>query len=228
MAGNMSKLPVNMSLQIQKIKEQIIKTGEELVRSGLVIGTWGNISRRLPEGDQFLITPSGMSYYAIKPADLVVVDLAGEVLDGNKKPATETLLHLAIYKARPDIMAVVHTHSTYASAHSVARAPIPPIIEDMVQVIGGQVDVAQYALPGTAELAANTVTALGDKNAVLLANHGGVGVGVNLVEALKACLLMERSAQIYSYANLIGIPTVLKEEDIKTMREYYLTKYGQR
>ncbi|MBC7323873.1 MAG: class II aldolase/adducin family protein, partial [Moorella sp. (in: Bacteria)] len=144
--------------------------GRRLVEERLVVGTWGNISIREDDGQLFVITPSGMPYECIKPEDTVIVNFAGEVVEGDRKPSTETPLHSAIYQARPDVGAVVHTHSTYAGACAVARVPLPPITEDLVQIAGGGVDVAEYALPGSTQLAENALRALGDKNAVLLAN----------------------------------------------------------
>lgn len=226
--GSMSKLNCSLSVQTQKIREQIIKTGEELLTSGLIIGTWGNISRRLPEGDNVLITPSGMSYNILKPADLIVVGLDGEILSGDRKPTTEAFLHLAIYRARPDVMAVVHTHSTYASAYAVARTPLPPVTEELAQIVGGAVEVAGYALPGTAELAENAVAALGNRNAVLLANHGVVGVGPGLSEAITACRVVEKTAQVNTLAKIIGTPVELDNKDVIEMHDFFLTKYGQK
>lgn len=207
-------------------KKHIIKIGKEMVRLGLVTSTWGNISVKTE--DTIYVTPSGIEYEDLAPGDIVNLDLEGNVTEGIRKPTTELDLHVEIYKNRPEIKAIVHTHSLYASAYAVVRKPILPYIEDMAQVIGGQVSVAEYALPGTIKLAQNAVEALGDKGAVLLANHGVVGVGINLEEAFKACLLTEKTAQIASIANSIGTPHPLDEKDIKLMSEGYVSSYGQK
>ncbi|MFZ5754512.1 MAG: class II aldolase/adducin family protein, partial [Bacillota bacterium] len=115
-------------------KEELIHTGKELVDLGLVAATWGNISIRLPKNQGVLITPSGMDYYNINPEDLVVLDLQGKVLEGERKPSSEKLLHLTIYRHRPDVQAVVHTHSPYATAYAVVRKPIPALVEDLAQI----------------------------------------------------------------------------------------------
>jgi L-fuculose-phosphate aldolase len=208
-------------------RTEIIETGRLMVEQGLVAATWGNISIRCNK-NTILITPSGMEYQRLAPADLVLVDLEGQILEGKRKPSSELLLHLAIYRHRKDIKAVVHTHSIYASAYSALRKPIPPLLEDFAQVIGGWVEVAPYALPGTKELAENAVKTLGDKGAVLLANHGVVGVGPELAEAYKACLLVEKTAQIGLAAKVLGDPFILSDDEVKWMREVYLTSYGQK
>lgn len=209
-------------------KEKIIHAGKELVNLGLVAATWGNISIRLPENKGMVITPSGMDYCNITLEDLVVLDLQGNVLEGGRKPSSEKLLHLTIYRRRPDVQAVVHTHSSYATAYAVVRKPIPALVEDLAQIVGGNVDVAQYASPGTQELADYAVDALADKMGALLANHGVVGVGRDLAEALRVCQLIEKTARIGIMAKIIGDPVLLSDEEIKSMRQVYLFHYGQK
>lgn len=209
------------------IKREIINYGQKMVQEGLVASTWGNISVRV-DANKILITPSGMEYKDLVEEDIVLIDYDGTVLEGKRKPSSEYHLHCEIYKNRPDVQGIVHTHSQYASAFAVVRKSIPPLIEDMAQVVGGEVAVAQYALPGTLELARNGVVALGDRGACLLASHGVVGVGYNLHEAYKACLLVEKTAHIAIAARSLGNPVVLDDEDVRWMRESYLTTYGQK
>lgn len=151
---------------IAKIKADVLQAGRVLLDKGLVAGTWGNISARIPETSLIAVTPSGKGYYDITVDDIVIVSSAGTVYEGNLKPSSELPLHLAIYQARMDVQAIVHTHSIFASACAVAHKSIPPIIEDLVQLNGGGVDVASYALPGTETLAQNVVKALNNKNTV--------------------------------------------------------------
>jgi L-fuculose-phosphate aldolase len=198
-----------------------------MVKYDLVAGTWGNISVIDAHRQHVAIKPSGMDYLELQAKDVVVVDLKGNIVDGDRKPSSEIRLHLAIYRSRPDISAVVHTHSIYASACAVAGKAIPPMVEDLVQIVGGGVDVAPYALPGTEEVAANAVQSLGAKFAVLLESHGAVGVGKNLKEAFTVCQLIEKSAQIYLLAQLIGGAKLLKEQDVQIMHQFYKNQYGQ-
>ncbi len=110
-----------MSIHIEQIRGLVIETGLEMLKSSLVVGTWGNISARIPEENVFAITPSGVDYETIEPIDVVIIDMDGNVVSGEKKPSIEWKLHLAIYKAREDIRAIVHTHSTYATAFAIAQ-----------------------------------------------------------------------------------------------------------
>jgi L-fuculose-phosphate aldolase len=208
-------------------KEQIISAGKKLVDAGLVLATWGNISCRVPRSPYFLITPSGMPYAQLKPEDLVMVGQKGQVADGMRKPSTEVLMHLAIYTARADVQAVVHTHSPYAGSFAVAREPIPVILEEMAQLIGGPVKVANYGLAGTEVLAKYTVEALEERNAVLLANHGVVAVGTSITEALTVAFLVEKCAQVMLGAKALGVPYTMGSRETQRLRENFLKHYGQ-
>ncbi len=214
--------------ELTAVRAEVVKTGQAMLERGLVAGTWGNVSIRVPGAELVAVTPSGRDYRSLRPEDVAVVDMRGNRVAGELTPSTETPLHLAVYAARPDIGAVVHTHSVFASACAAARRPLPPVIEDLVQLSGGAIEVAEYALPGTAELAANAVAALADRQAVLLANHGVVGCGRTPAEALLACELVEKGAQIYIYANLLGGARVLSDGDVAAMRRFYVEHYRRR
>ncbi|MDW7674550.1 MAG: class II aldolase/adducin family protein [Bacillota bacterium] len=209
-------------------RSKIIEIGKKLAASQLIVGTWGNVSCRSIDENKVIITPSGVDYDRLEAADLPAVSLTSGEIEGKLKPSSELPLHVAIYRSRPEVNAIVHTHSTYGTCCAVLRQPIPPLVEDVAMVVGGTVEVAEYYLPGTEELAKATVKALGDKNAVLLANHGVVGVGHNIDEALKACLLTEKAAQIFITVMNVGQPFQLSSEDVHKMREVYLTSYGQK
>ncbi len=207
--------------------QAVIETGKIIANSGLVSGTWGNISVRLSSPDSLLITPSGVSYHDLTGDDLVMVDLQGKVMAGRLKPSSETPLHTAIYRARQDIKGIVHTHSSFASVFTVTRKPLPPVLEEMAQILGGEVRVASYAPAGTSELAAAAVSALGDRAAVLLANHGVVGVGRSLKEALLVCQVVEKGALVYLFSQLNGTPFLLSDQDVSALRNNFLESYGQ-
>lgn len=208
---------------------QLVVAGQTLLTKGLVAGTWGNLSLRVAE-NQVAITPSGRDYGTLTSEDIVIVDLNGEALyqASGRTASSEMPLHLAIYRQRPDIMAIVHTHSVHASACAVAHKPIPPVIEDIVQLAGGEIPLAPYALPGTKELATQAAATLGSKQAVLLANHGAVCCGTTLAEAMTAAELVEKAAQIYLYANLLGGAKALSDEDVTIMHEFYVSHYRKR
>jgi len=217
-----------MSEDLLKLKQEIIEAGKKLIRTGLVTGTGGNISARLPGDDKFLITPSGMDYEALVPDDIVLADLDAKVLEGSRKPSIETSLHAGIYRNRPDVNAVVHTHSLYASAVAATRNSIPPILDSMVSSIGGSVDCAEYGIPGSPELATATAAALGSKNGALMANHGAVGVGPDMAKAYARAELVERAAITYICACAIGQPVALDMETMNREKAFLASSYGQK
>jgi len=213
--------------QLLKTRQQVVEKGIEMLSTSLTVGTWGNISCRVPGEDYIAITPTGMSYDTLEPDDIVVLDLRGNTISGTRKPSIEVPLHLAIYNAREDVQAIVHTHSAYATAMAVARREIPGAVEDLVQIVGGNVRVNEYALPGTEQLGINTLKAMAGRNAVLLANHGMLGAGRDLDEAFRVCQVVEKSAQIALLAQLMGGVVELSQGEIDGMRNFYLQGYGQ-
>ncbi|MBM7561635.1 class II aldolase/adducin family protein [Fusibacter tunisiensis] len=217
-----------MSLKHQIARKEIIEAGRQILESALVIGTWGNISVRVPEDELIAITPSGVDYNRLIPENIPIMDFEGNLIDGNMTPSIELAMHLEIYKNRPDINAIVHTHSTYCTAMAIARQPIPAACEDLIQIVGGAVRVAEYKLPGTLELGKAAVLALEDRNAVLLANHGLLAAGKDLKETLKIAHICEKSAHATLLAANIGGAVSLSKEDCAIMRDFYLNKYGQR
>ena len=216
-----------MSIHTEQTRRQVIETGLEMIKSSLVVGTWGNISARIPEENLMAITPSGVDYETIEADDIVIIDMDGNVVSGEKKPSIEWQLHLAVYKAREDINAIVHTHSTYVTAFAIARKGIPGSAEDLVQIVGGDVRVTDYVLPGSKELGDQVVRALEDRMACIMANHGCVATGRSLKEALKTAFVVEKSAQATVYAQSLGGVVELSNEDIDFMRDFYLNHYGQ-
>ena len=215
-------------MQYLKERQQVVDAGKQMSSSALAVGTWGNISLRLPEGNLIAITPSGMDYNTMQPEDIIIMDLDGTCVDGCRKPSTEQPLHRAIYAGREDVNAVVHTHSVYATAMAVARKPIPGAVEDLVQIVGGDVRVAEYSLPGTPELGQYVLKAMEGRNGVLLANHGAVGAAGSLKDAMTVCQIIEKSAHITIIAQAVGGVVELPQGDIDIMRQYFLTRYGQR
>lgn len=207
----------------------VLAAVKEMARLGLVSGSSGNASVRLPTErgeERFLITPAGKDYSRLTGDVLVAVNGDLEPVDGDGIPSTESLLHLAIYRARPDVGAVMHTHSVYATALAVAGRPIPPVMDEMVVYLGGQVEVAGYGFPGSEELAAGAVKALGDRRAVLLRNHGLCGAGATPDEALRACVLAERAAHIFLLAEAAGGAKLLPADAIEAERAAYMMRSG--
>jgi L-fuculose-phosphate aldolase len=205
-------------------RHDLWETVQEMVRMGLVAGSSGNASIRL-SGDRYagtvLITPTRRPYRELGPEDMVVIDLEGETVAGEHAPSSETATHLGIYSARGDVGAILHTHSIYASVAAVAGMEIPPILDEMVVKLGGPVSVAEYAFPSTEELAQRACHALDDRNAVLLRNHGVVGVGWTRWEALEVCQLVERAAQIFVYSSMLGRANPLPPDIVRIEQELF-------
>ncbi len=189
-----------MADQWSEQRSDLTEATREMYRRGLVGAYSGNTSLRLTDaGDDslLLVTPTHHPYYRLKADELVVVNLEGEPVEpAPMRPSSETRLHLEIYRRRPDVQAVAHTHSIHASVAAVIGLDIPPLIDEMLMTIGGPIKVSKYAFPGTQELAEQAYAALGDRNAALLRNHGAVGVGPDIWEALEVCDLVERLAKI--------------------------------
>lgn len=215
-------------MKYAQIREEIVNYGKLMLSTSLVVGTWGNISARIPGEKLMAITPSGVGYDVMKPEDVVVMDLEGNVVDGNMKPSIEFGLHMTIYKGRDDVSGIIHTHSTYVTAHAIARKGIAAAAEDLVQIVGGDVRVSEYRLPGTPELGVEALKAMKNRNAVIMANHGLVGAARDLKEAYKIVNVVEKSAQANVFAMLLGGVAVLSDEDVDIMRDFYLNAYGQR
>ena len=188
---------------LRSMHETVLAASKELNDRGLVEGSSGNLSARIDE-NHVCMTPSSIPYDDMVLDDLVVVDLDGNVVEGDKGPTSEKALHLACYRRYPEIGGVIHSHAVYATMFAVAREPIPAAIEEVAVYIGGDVPVADYTMTGTDELGEEVASRLGDRAAVLVANHGMVTVGPTLEKALHAARLVERTAQIVFGARLLG------------------------
>lgn len=174
---------------------------------GLVAGSSGNVSLR--NGDFVAITPTSIPYSDMTPEQIAIVDLATGKPATKAAPSYELPMHLVIYRERPDVAAIVHTHAPFISTLSVLRKPLPPVLDEMSVMFGGTIDVAEYALTGTEELGHNAVRGLGKRPGVILANHGNVVIGPNLDRALHLAIAMEACARIYVQALQLGEPVLL-------------------
>ncbi|MFC1845901.1 class II aldolase/adducin family protein [Chloroflexota bacterium] len=205
-------------------KKSVMETAQQMAQTGLVIGSMGNVSTRLsdPDGRELIaITPSGCCYETLDLADIIIVDFEGKTVEGKLAPSIETMLHIGIYKARSKVKAIVHAHSVYGSILSVAHLEIPAILDDQVICLGGEIRVAEYALPGSGELVQNVVNALGLRNSVILANHGTLSVGRDLKEAFTNCEMCEKVAKVFTNALSIGKVTPLSAEALEKERAIF-------
>lgn len=198
----------------QTLREEIVAVAQAIDQAGFCPSKSGNVSARFNDG--FLITPSGLPYARTKPEDLIYLALDGTVLSGSRKPSSEWPFHVAIYKARPDAQAIVHTHSPRATALSCARRGIPAF-HYMIALCGGaDVRCADYATFGSPELAENAVRALEGRKAVLLANHGVIALGASLAGAHTIVAEVENLAGEYLDLLASGLePVILGEAEME-------------
>ncbi|NBI09798.1 class II aldolase/adducin family protein [Colidextribacter sp. OB.20] len=211
-------------------KRKVIDAGIRMLSEGITIGTWGNVTVRDPETGYVYLSPSGMPYKTLVEDDIVVVRLDGSRVEGERKPTIETEMHLAIYRARPECNAVIHTHPVYSTAFSAMGEDIPLLLDEAAQVLGDTVRTTSYALPGSQELADECVKALGDKAmACLLRSHGAVCLGRDLEQAFGNSTVLEATAKVYSIIRSMGGQfDPISPENIVFMQNFVKNSYGQR
>lgn len=196
----------------EEIRRAVADTARGMDLRGLAYRTAGNVSARTGDG-RFAVTPTALDHTALRPQDITVIDCEGSVVEGEHPPTTEVPMHLAVYGARPDVAAIVHTHSAMATTLAVLGEDLPAIHYVLARA-GSRIRCARYATFGSSELAANALEALGTQNATLLANHGVLAVGRTLDQALAVAEAVEVVAGLYVRARSIGSPRVLDEAEM--------------
>jgi L-fuculose-phosphate aldolase len=203
----------------EELKNKIVEYARLMEEKGFVVGTSGNISVR--DGDVVAITPTSIDYHVMKPEDVVLVDLGGRIVEGERNPSSEIKMHLSIYNNRKNVLAVVHTHSRNASALAALELSIPPILDETVNYFGGEIECAKYGMPGSSELAKNVMEALGNRNGVLLSHHGALACGKDLKSAFENAERLERLAEIFIIASATGKPESIPEESIDMEKDIF-------
>jgi len=206
-------------------RETVRKMGLRLIELGLTAGTWGNASIHFSE-TEMAITPSGTDYATMTADDIVIVDLGtGEARGG--KPSSEKTLHMEIYRTRPEAKAIVHTHSMSASTVAAARREVPPILDDLAQIVGPTLRVADYSLPGSKKMARTVLRAMSGRMAALMANHGAVAMGRSPDEAVLCAQIVEKGCRAFVEAEFLGGAKSISRFEAAVMHEVYLRKYSQ-
>ena len=202
-------------MEHRSLRQEVARIARTVSVSGLVTGTSGNVSARTPEG-HVLVTPSGLDYALLEPEDVVLMDLEGRVLEGSLEPSSEMPMHAGIYRSKPRVGGIVHTHARFSTTLACLGWEIPPVHYMLVVLSGeGRVPLAPYATYGTEELARHAVDTLGDSHhACLLRNHGTIAVGGTASEALSRTEILEELAEIYYRARLAGEPVLLTSEQV--------------
>jgi L-ribulose-5-phosphate 4-epimerase len=212
---------------LEGLREEVWKLNLELRKQNLVAWTSGNVSGRDSESGLVVIKPSGVPYEELSPRHLVIVDLDGQVVEGDLDTSVDTATHLYIYRHRPDVGGVVHTHSPYATSFAALGRPIPVYLTAIADEFGGAIPVGAYAKIGGEEIGREIVRSIGESPAILMKNHGVFTVGPTPQAAVKAAVMVEDAAKTVHLALLLGSPDVIPEEEVARAHRRYVEKYGQ-
>lgn len=219
----------DISEQVRQVREQVCALHAELVRYGLVVWTAGNVSARVPGRALMVIKPSGVGYDDLTPDSMVVCDLHGRLIEGELGPSSDTAAHAYVYRHRPDVGGVVHTHSSYASAWAARGEPIPCVLTAMADEFGGEIPIGPFALIGGDDIGRGIVETLdGHRSpAVLMRNHGVFTIGRTAKSAVKAAVMTEDVARTVHLARAYGPPVPIEEKDVDALYDRYQNVYGQ-
>lgn len=213
---------------LEALREQLYHLHLELPKNNLVAWTSGNVSARDAETGYVVIKPSGVRYEQLRPEQMVVVDLDGKIVEGALKPSSDTASHLYIYRRRPDVSGIVHTHSPYATAFAAVNRPIPVYLTAQADEFGGPIPCGGFALIGGEEIGKVVIESIGTSCAVLLKNHGVFTLGQDAEAAVKAAVMVEDVARTTWLALQLGQPDEIADSDIAQLHHRYTHIYGQR
>lgn len=204
-------------MNARETKELLLQVTKQAYADKMFAATSGNLSIYDRESGRMYITPGSYPYEIMTVEDVMVIDLDGNILDGPHKPSSEWRMHAAVYRAKPDVNAVVHTHSPFATAFAINNMEIPPILYELIYFLGGNVRVAEGAIPGTPEVGENCVKVLDNRNGCLMGNHGALAVGKDLPAAYTRAVYIEDAAKAYSIALGHGPVRVLESSVVEQM-----------
>jgi L-ribulose-5-phosphate 4-epimerase len=212
---------------LEGLREEVCKLNLELPKHNLVVWTSGNVSGRDFESGLVVMKPSGMPYEELTPHDLVILDLYGQVVEGDLKPSVDTATHLYVYRHRPDVGGVVHTHSPYATSFAAVGRAIPVCLTAIADEFGGPIPVGAYAKIGSEEIGREIIRSIGESPAILMKNHGVFTVGPTPQDAVKAAVMLEDVAKTVHLALLLGKPDHIPDEEVARAHRQYVERYGQ-
>lgn len=217
-------------MKLQKLREEVCELHQELPDNHLVAWTSGNVSARDPETGLVVIKPSGIKFRDLRPENMVIVDVDGKVVEADHKPSSDTASHCYIYRQRPDVFGIVHTHSRYATAFASLGWSIPCVLTAMADEFGGDIPCGGFALIGGEEIGKVVVETLAgypNSPATLLQSHGVFTIGKSAEAAVKAAVMTEDNAAIVWTALQIGTPLHISTENIAKLHHRYTNVYGQ-
>ena len=222
-------IPAAVRREVARLRAEVAALHTELTRYGLVVWTAGNVSARVPDADLFVIKPSGVAYDDLTPEAMVVCDLDGALVEGDRSPSSDTAAHAYVYRHLPDVGGVVHTHSTYATAWAARGEPIPCVLTMAADEFGGEVPVGPFALIGDDSIGRGIVDTLRSSRspAVLMQNHGPFTVGPDARAAVKAAVMVEDVARTVHLSRQLGEPVPIADADVTSLYDRYQNVYGQ-
>ncbi|HSV85014.1 MAG TPA: L-ribulose-5-phosphate 4-epimerase [Levilinea sp.] len=213
---------------LPELRERVWRLHLELPKNNLVVWTGGNISARDPDSGFVVIKPSGIMYDQLSPGNMVILDMQGNMIEGDYKPSSDTYSHLYIYRNRPDVNGVVHTHSRYATAFAAVGKPIPIYLTAHADEFGEAIPCGGFALIGNEDIGRVVCQSIGTSSAVLLKNHGVFTIGKSVEEAVKAAVMVEDVAATVWMALQIGQPDEIAPKDVESLHHRYKNIYGQK
>lgn len=214
-------------MRLEGLREELVRLHAELPRHELVVWTGGNVSARDPDTGLVAIKPSGVRYEDLTASSMVVLDPDGTVVEGSFRPSSDTASHLYVYRHRPDVHGVVHTHSRYATAFAAVGRPIPVYLTAQADEFGGPIPCAGFAFVGDDSIGQLVVDGIGESPAILLKSHGVFTVGGSAEAAVKTAVMVEEIAATVWAALQIGTPEVLDDDVVERLHRRYTTIYGQ-
>lgn len=213
---------------LEELRDEVWRMNLELPKNGLVTWTSGNVSGRDRRTGYVVIKPSGVRFEELQPEDLVIVDLDGRIIEGHLQPSVDTATHLFVYRQRPDVGGIAHTHSPYATSFAALGRPIPVYLTAIADEFGGPIPVGAYAAIGGEEIGREIVRSIGSSPAILMKHHGVFTIGPTPTAATKAAVMVEDVAKTVHLALLLGQPEEIPPEEVARGHRRYQEKYGQK
>ena len=214
--------------RLMTLRAEVARYARKMQDSGLTRATQGNLSAYDLESGLVCITPSGADYDTLTADDIAVLTCEGETVEARWRPSVEAPVHLELYRRRPDVGCVMHTHSIYAMVFGVVYQPIPMVLAESAYCLGGEIPIAPYLESGNPQFAALNASYLGERNAMIWGNHGALAVGRTLPLAYSTAHALEDTARVYWLARQVGQPHTLPDDEVARLHAAWSSGYGQR